>query len=69
MEIITTRDALAVWAGLETSLTWTLIVNVPVFTGLPLITPLAVLRLRPWGSPEADQAYGGVPPLAVRVTE
>src|SRR5437762_11725604 len=37
--------------------------------GIPEITPVLVLMLRPVGKPVADQVYGPVPPVAVIAVE
>ena len=54
--------------GAVESVTLTSTVLVEGDAGLPLITP-ALLMLKPVGSPDADQVYGAVPPLAVSVKE
>lgn len=51
------------------SVTVTLTVNVPTLVGVPVIAPVADEILSPSGSPEADQVYGGEPPVAARLTE
>jgi hypothetical protein len=55
------------WAA---SVTFAVKLEVPVVVGVPVMAPLA-LRPSPEGKvPFArDQAYGGVPPLAVKVAE
>jgi hypothetical protein len=40
--------------------------KLPEAIGVPDMTP-AELTERPLGRPEADQVYGGVPPVAARV--
>ncbi len=52
------------------SLTWTVKLDVPVETGVPLIRPPG-FRLKPLGgAPEMMvNVYGGVPPNALRTTE
>jgi len=59
----------AVLLALSFTLTWKL--NVPVAVGLPLIVPVAALRLSPEGNALLlrDQVYGGFPPLATNVWE
>ena len=62
-------DTLAVCTGVEESVTLIRTLYVPALVGVPLSTPVAVLRLRPAGSPVADQEYGVVPPVAVTGAE
>ena len=40
--------------------------TVPELDGIPEITPVVVLRLKPVGRPVADQVYAVVPPAATR---
>ena len=54
--------------GVVESVTLTSTVLVEGDVGIPVITP-ALLMLKPVGSPDADQVYGAVPPLAASVTE
>jgi hypothetical protein len=49
-------------AGAE-SVTFTVTEKLPEAVGVPDMTP-AELTERPLGRPEADQVYGGVPPVA-----
>ena len=66
--IVITRLAVALrWVGLVESVTVTTAVLLPAVVGLPPITPVDALMLRPVGSPVADQVYGVVPPLAATV--
>ncbi len=60
---------LAVCAGLAASVTCTVRLAVPATVGVPLITPVVALRLRPAGSVPllSDQLYGVVPPVATRL--
>ena len=51
---VTTSVALAFWVGLDESVTCTFTVDVPALVGCPLITPVARLRVSPWGNPVAD---------------
>jgi hypothetical protein len=46
---VMTSVAVAVWAGFDESVTCTFTVDVPAFPGVPLITPVALLRPRPPG--------------------
>src|SRR5262245_43304893 len=41
--------------------------KVPAVVGVPEMTPVEALMVLPGGSPVAENVYGGVPPLAVRV--
>lgn len=41
--------------------------NVPDAVGVPDMTPLPALIVKPEGNPVADHAYGAVPPAAVTV--
>jgi hypothetical protein len=61
----------AVWAGLPESVTWTVKLKAPVVVGVPEMTPVPLLSPRPVGSEPLviDHVYGGVPPLAVSVSE
>ena len=60
-----TKDALAVSAGLELSLAWTVKSLVPEAVGVPLIAPVEASRLNPAGRlpPLIDHVYGAVPPV------
>ena len=49
------------------SVTVTVTENVPDAVGVPDMTPLAALIVKPAGNPVADHAYGVVPPMAERV--
>ncbi len=51
------------------STTVTVTVEVPAVVGVPEMTPVPALIVRPAGSPVADQLYGGVPPTALTVAE
>lgn len=55
--------------GLVESLTVTFAVVAPATVGVPEITPLAALIVRPAGSPVALHVYDGVPPVAATVAE
>lgn len=56
----------AVWSGLELSLTVTVKEKLPGLVGAPLNTP-AEERVKPFGIPVVGgvHVYGGVPPVAV----
>jgi hypothetical protein len=56
-------------AGEEESLTWTVKETVPAAVGVPLIAPVAEASARPAGRLPADtlQAYGVAPPVAESV--
>jgi hypothetical protein len=62
------RLAVAVFAGVLASVTFTVNVDVPAAVGVPLICP-APLSVNPFGNAPAliDQLYGVVPPVAVTV--
>jgi hypothetical protein len=51
----------------EASLTVTLAVGVATVFGVPVIAPVVALIDNPAARPVADQVYGVVPPLAVKV--
>ena len=64
--IVSDRFLVAVrCVGFVESVTVTATVLVPVAVGVPPMTPLAASMLNPAGKPEADHAYGVVPPLAL----
>lgn len=66
--IVIARLAVAVrCVGLVESVTVTTAVLAPAVVGLPLMTPVEALMLRPAGRPVADQVYGVEPPLAATV--
>jgi len=44
-----------------------LAVLVPAVVGVPLITPVLLLIVKPAGKPVADHVYGVVPPFATTV--
>jgi hypothetical protein len=48
------------------SVTFTVTEKLPEAAGVPDMTPAELIE-RPLGRPEADQVYGGVPPVAARV--
>jgi hypothetical protein len=48
------------------SVTFTVTEKLPAAVGVPVMTPAELIE-RPLGRPEADQVYGGVPPVAARV--
>jgi hypothetical protein len=48
------------------SVTFTVTEKLPAAPGVPDMTPAALIE-RPLGRPEADQVYGGAPPVAARV--
>jgi len=60
-----------VWTGLLLSVAVAVNENVPVFVGVPEITPLPAARLSPAGKLPlvTDQAYEGVPPVACSTCE
>jgi hypothetical protein len=62
-------DSVAVFetVGVSESVTCTVKLAVPVPVGVPLITPVDGLRVRPAGRLPAiiDQEYGALPPVAV----
>src|SRR5437588_7558290 len=62
--ICTLKDFVAVVFALSLTLIWKL--NVPAAVGVPLIVPVAALRLKPGGREPVlrSQLYGGFPPLA-----
>ena len=50
------------------SITCTIKLDVPVAVGVPDITPVELLRVKPFGRvPVFDHVYGSTPPVAVRV--
>jgi hypothetical protein len=53
--------------GVVESLTVTATVLVAAAVGVPLITPVVWLILKPGCNPVADQVYGEVPPVACTV--
>jgi hypothetical protein len=57
--------------ALVLSVTWTVKGKVPVTVGVPLITPVADVRLRPLGRFPADtlQVYGATPPETINWVE
>jgi hypothetical protein len=57
--------------GVVESATFTVKLNVPADVGIPEITPLDAVKLRPGGRrPELMlQVYGVTPPVAVKVAE
>ena len=65
-----TREIVAdvVWAGLDASLTVTVMGKLPFAVGVPEMRPVLAARLSPAGRlPEViDQLYGAVPPVAAR---
>jgi hypothetical protein len=69
--IVMFNAAVVVFAGLLESVTWTVKLKVPMVVGVPEITPVAALSVKPVGSdPLAiDHVYGEVPPLAASVVE
>jgi hypothetical protein len=48
------------------SVTCTVTEKLPAAVGVPDMTPAELIE-RPLGRPEADQVYGGAPPVAARV--
>lgn len=52
-------------AAVVPSVAETLTLKVPDCVGVPEITPVVVLSVRPVGSPVAAKVYGEVPPEAV----
>jgi hypothetical protein len=54
---------------LSVSVVLRLTLSVPADVGVPLITPVEELMLKPAGSPVADQTIGVTPPVEVAVKE
>src|SRR5437773_6549069 len=50
------------WVGVALSVTVAVTEKVPAVVGVPEMTPLDALIVRPGGSPVAANVYGGVPP-------
>ena len=48
------------------SVTFRVTEKLPATAGMPDMTPAELIE-RPLGRPDADQVYGGVPPVAARV--
>lgn len=61
-------EQLAVAVAATESVTCAVYEDVPTVVGVPDITPVLALRVRPGGNePEIiAKVYGGVPPLAIR---
>src|SRR6266516_5988588 len=58
---------LALACGLALSRTVAVTEEVPAVLGVPEMTPVDALMLRPGGSPVAEKVYGAVPPEAERL--
>ena len=68
LAIVMEKVADAVWAGAPASVTvTTTLLLVPATVGVPPITPVDGLMVRPVGKPVADQLYGVEPPVATTV--
>ena len=67
--VITFSVKLFVPAAVRASATAAATVNVPAAVGVPEMMPVEESMANPAGSPEADQTYGVVPPVAVGFAE
>ncbi len=68
VEMLSVRFLVAVrCVGLLESVAVMTTVALPADVGAPLITPVDALMVNPAGKPDADQARGGLPPMALTV--
>src|SRR5579885_147983 len=65
--IVICKFPVALICGFVESFTVMVAVLLPAIVGVPLMTPVVALMVKPAGNPVADQLYGVVPPVALTV--